>query len=540
MGWCASSWILALAVQNIYAAYTPAHISSQLSLGSTLSSWDEPANRDATGNLIFQSLASLMQMMPNAWYPNGHSIVRANIPPGTLLYHGRPNAEYPNMDWAAIDPEHSLIFAAGENGTLFTFSTTRELNLLYFDGCSANKKGGVVDAQDVAIYGEVPHEEEWGGMVSEWQRIADACAWGEQYDIDGFVRMELDFEIIYCDFTEGLELVSAVNMIIGGLVSINPPDHNSSTTMQYFNTEHLEDSSVALGRPWIDSIPPKGWKGSAPGSTGWEAWHAGTWHNVFPGDVRVRVDPSSMITFFDPALTSLAEARRPLKREDYRLLNISEADIAAVQADINDVLRRGFRSGSGVDWQGLAQVIQDRFSDRLPYLRYLLHQPITNASEQAADVRQQFIVSLIPYMPRTGIGEPEWYAETVRGCAASFTSHLPESWFTKQERVIKDAVDEVLHEICRVLTVAWRAAFDIEEQDVKTAEDFLVKCRDDIDALIEWLDWPVWLGCNPACSLDEYCFVPQHVPFPGWGSDEKDRSPQCISMDPAKRSPQGS
>lgn len=35
--------------------------------------WDEPVNSDATGNLILQSLAGLMQMAPNSKYPNGAS-----------------------------------------------------------------------------------------------------------------------------------------------------------------------------------------------------------------------------------------------------------------------------------------------------------------------------------------------------------------------------------------------------------------------------------------------------------------------------------
>ncbi|EPT01162.1 hypothetical protein FOMPIDRAFT_1079614, partial [Fomitopsis schrenkii] len=117
--------------------------------------WDKPVNYDATSNLIFQSLAGLMQMAPNSKYPNGHSIVRASISPGTLLYHGRGNSDYPARDWLAFDPEHSQTFLRGQNGTLFTFTTTRELTLIYFDGCSANKRGGVTDTQDVLIWGAV-------------------------------------------------------------------------------------------------------------------------------------------------------------------------------------------------------------------------------------------------------------------------------------------------------------------------------------------------------------------------------------------------
>ncbi|KZT04746.1 uncharacterized protein LAESUDRAFT_784406 [Laetiporus sulphureus 93-53] len=408
-----SWWHLLLAANAVSASFNSAQPAPQLPLDApsgiiTSHSWDEPIDKDATGNLIFQSLASLMQMMPNAWYPNGHTIVRASIPPGTLLYHGRRDADYPTMDWTSVDPEHSIVFTTGENGTLFTFCTTRKLDLLYFDGCSANHAGGVVDAQDVLIYGEVPHEAEWGGMASEWQRLADMCAWGKQYNIDGFIRMQFDFEIMYCDFSKGLELVSAVKTVrTGGLTLKDPQSHRGIPALLRTNDEKLERRLGSPEWPWIDPAPPpKGWKGSPPKVIAGEVWHAGSWHNAFPGDMRVHVDLSSMITFFDPAFRSLIEPRRSRQREDYRLLNISKKDIAAAQMEVDHVLRRDSGAGSGFDWQSLAQVIQDRFSDRLPYLHYLLRQPITNASEQVADVRQQLIVSLIPYMPRASVGEP--------------------------------------------------------------------------------------------------------------------------------------
>ena len=175
--------------------------------------WYAPVEEGATGNLIFQSLAGLMQMAPNSRYPNGapqtslhpnslltahspgYSIVRASIAPGTLLYHGRGNSDHPTMDWLAFDPEHSQTFLRGQNGTLFTFSTTRELSLIYFDGGSATKRGGATDTQDVLIWGEVGHGREPWRSDPELDRIADACAWGRRYGIDGFVRMEYDLYV---------------------------------------------------------------------------------------------------------------------------------------------------------------------------------------------------------------------------------------------------------------------------------------------------------------------------------------------------------
>lgn len=102
------------------------------------------------------------------------------------------------MDWLSVDPEHSRIFARGDNGTLFTFSTTRQLKLLYFDGCSANKLGGVSDAQDILVWGDVDHDRGSWDWQMELDRITDMCAWGKPYGVDGYVRMEFDLCAILC------------------------------------------------------------------------------------------------------------------------------------------------------------------------------------------------------------------------------------------------------------------------------------------------------------------------------------------------------
>jgi len=196
-------------------------------------------------------------------------------------------------------------------------------------------------------------------------------------------------------------------------------------------------------------------------------------------------------------------------------------------------------------WRTLAQVIQERFADRLLYVRYLLHQARLVAANTSADaqalsqlqsitaaVRKQLVISLSPYMPREGIGEPAWFQATARGCATSFTAQIPDAQFTKQERLLCYAVDEVLHEICRVYTEAWRDAFGLEvartDETVGATVSLPVldKWRAVFDALIEWLDWPIWMKCDPACAVDEFCEMPQLAP---WQTGEA--HPRCIAID---------
>lgn len=295
---------------------------------------------------------------------------------------------------------------------------------------------------------------------------------------------------MYCDIANGgLELVSATSLVSTEGVRGPTPDGTGEFTVP--RTE--------LPIRLEPMIPPEGWKGSLPSS--WvEVKHTGAWHN--DGEVRIRVDPSAMISFYDPALTSLVEARRSTERADYRLTGISQQDVARVQTDVAEMLTRNPNKRSGVDWQGLARVIQDRFSDRLPFVRYLAHKSYANATEQAVAVRREVLISLLHYMSRDHVGTPEWYAQMADACATRYTSPLPVSRFTKQEHVLYNATREVLHEICRVYTDVWRDAFDVEERTVDVAAQRLDKWRGDFDALVQWLDWPVWMGCSPACGVE--------------------------------------
>lgn len=450
------------------------------------------------------------------------------------------------------------MFARGDNGTLFTFATTRDLKLVYFDGCSADKAEGVDDTQDILIWGKLGHDAGRGPGRGEQVRLVDACEWAKEFDVDGFIRMEMDLyvrsssrgntdtqdhisEIMYCDFTRGLQLVSALNIINsrpggpGGPGGPGRPGRKhppgggrDGLRRDIHNGSHIDgppdgpsygpggpggpdgpDGPDGPGRPGgprgpgrgSPSTPPPGWKGALP-NIGNAVEHAGSWHNTFPGDLRVHVDPASMLTFFDPAFTSLIPSRRALPREQYRLHNLSNIDVAQARKDIAEMFSRPAGERSGVDWLALAQTVQDRFAERLPYLRYMLHLPTQNVSAHAAAVRQQFIVSLIPYMPRAGVGEPAWFAETAQGCRASYTAHLPIWRFTKQEHVLHNAVDEVLHEVCRVLTSAWSEAFGVEDKSIDAAAELLTKWKDEVDALVGWLDWPVWMRCENSCAIN--------------------------------------
>ena len=257
---------------------------------------------------------------------------------------------------------------------------------------------------------------------------------------------------------------------------------------------------------------PPGWRGSVRSgiSTSFEALNSGMWHNRLPSETRIKIDYSRVVSFFDPALSSLIDARAGKLREDFRLDGISEADSEYIRDRITDVFTRGGQ-GSGIDWGAVTQVIVDRYAGRLELLRYILQNPESkrNVTEQVAETRSQVLIMLSPYMltsaipPNpTGPVDPSWIDPVVKHCASTHTAWAPEALLTPQENVIKGAVEEVLSQICGVLGDIWVDAFDSEGASAEELERLLGKWQSDITELMGWLDWSIWLKCNPDCGSE--------------------------------------
>ena len=243
-------------------------------------------------------------------------------------------------------------------------------------------------------------------------------------------------------------------------------------------------------------------------STSFEAINSGMWHNRSPGETRIKIDYSRVISFFDPALSSLVVARAGKPREQFRLDGISKTDSKYIRDQLTDVFTRDGQ-GSGIDWGSITQVIVDRYGGHLELLRHILRNPESkrNVTEQVAEARSQVLTMLTPYMlvsaipPNpTGPVDRSWIDPVVEHCASTHTAWAPETLLTPQEKVIKGAVEEVLSEICRVLGDIWVDAFDSGGASVRELERFLVKWRSDISELMDWLEWSVWLKCDPGCG----------------------------------------
>ena len=308
---------------------------------------------------------------------------------------------------------------------------------------------------------------------------------------------------MYCDFSRGLKLVSAPNLIPRDAI-LDISQRNASGV-----------SSVDINKIGIQSPkrPPERWRGSLLHLEValFEFIYAGSWQERTPGEIRVQVDYSRLVTFYDPSLTSLVKARRGQPRTQHRVGNISSSDFTCVREELEGVLSRDttMHIGSGIDWQSITHVIIKRYSGRLALLKYLLDPgSFTDVSRQAALVRQQLLIILSPYIVTHALPESDadpskdtsWAAPTAMLCARTQTSHLPIEKLTRQEYRIFRAVEDTLHEICRVLVGMWVDAFDIETASEARTINAIQSWRQNVTHLMTWLDWTVWLDCDPPCG----------------------------------------
>lgn len=278
---------------------------------------------------------------------------------------------------------------------------------------------GSMDAQDLLQWGEVRDTDRW--RYDERTRIDGLCdLWGRKAGrkggVDGFVRMELDFEVMLCDFEDGLEVVSSLNLAFDDFPDW--PSAKATSMRSPYQASGTGEDATAGGDgdeppPWSEYPPFIYW---LPGI---EALISGLTNTRYPGETRITLDHARLISFYDEKLfPSLAAARRvPLapndsgiprnssevhgdrsvtKRWTHRLDGISRKDVEALWARVAEVLGMDEVPGlpwdpesapraqtptrldvdnpnsRKLDWKTLIRVVQMRWEERLKVLRDVL------------------------------------------------------------------------------------------------------------------------------------------------------------------------
>ncbi|KIK02968.1 hypothetical protein K443DRAFT_677128 [Laccaria amethystina LaAM-08-1] len=511
--------ILAISAQR--AQETP-HTSSATSAQTLEWDFDIGPDLNTTSHLVFDTVSNLFQHWGNTRYRNGHTIALSTVPVGTLLYHGTYKREVPSKPgWIAMDPEHSYMFCQSQpTGARadtdqkpagcwhLTLTTTRPLKVLYFDGSSAaNMEGGPMDSQDILLWGEI--KPEW--TFQERKRIDELCKWGKELGLDGFVRMEMDFEIMICDLSDGIEMVSFLNLVIG--------DHK----MTY---PHPKKPKPSLPPP-----PSAADNRSSPDKMHvlQRAIEAGTWRNHYPGDRRLHLDPTRLISFYDSErFPSLAAFRIGKERWEHRLEGLDVPDLAVFRARLREIIEQHDGEGSGVDWQTLIQTIIDRYAERLDVLRYLLKTAVGEEDAKAAVGHLRSM--LVPYIlytstPSSASKNRAWAWPVYEYCATTHTrfiasNHQIFAKLTQSEKLLLRSIQGVSKEICRVVAGMWAEGVELGLDIILPSQNApsmpalgsvmsaVHRWQERTEYLMGWLDWGVWATCRPACEYEEFCYMP--------------------------------
>ncbi|KAF7965035.1 hypothetical protein HWV62_853, partial [Athelia sp. TMB] len=400
-------------------------------------------------NFIFAALHSNLKAWHQAYAPNGRAIVPATIKAGTLLYHAGFNPT--GMDWFAIDAEHSYGFGggggqatsqSGRRSMLYTYAATRPLRAVYFDGFSAAKQsGGALELQDMLIGLDSKAQEKIRGNP-DGERGRLLCEWGKQYGIQGFVREEATFELLWCDFEDGVELLSVTNITIPA--NTNPEDK-------------------------LGEEPPRGPGGPGGGPPGrggistpyraasrWWWYKATAWHHTAP-DTRVVLHPAYTVTLYDPKYKSLTENNK-LPRREHRLGDLSADDEAVFRTELVEAMKAWTKDdprgeGSGVDWSSIAHGTVERNGDRIAELHTLLSKvnATSNITEVVSTARLIAFGIILPYVDHAAVFEPEITASDRSAvlsavstkCSLAFTGHIdaPRYRLTPQEQRLKQAAE---------------------------------------------------------------------------------------------------
>ncbi|KAH9951144.1 hypothetical protein B0H21DRAFT_719773 [Amylocystis lapponica] len=556
---------------------------------------------NSTAPFIFNALSAALAQWPNTYHANGHSIIPGILEPYTLLYHARrtPIVPPPSPEWFAFDPEMSfgIMGGAGGHTYMLTYRNIRPVKVLYFDGMSAalSPTLGWLDSQDVLI----ARKGQSGGprdydVFDEYTRARRLCEWAVPRGVEGVVRMNSGFELMWCDFASpSIQLVSHLNITPPGTPpSPEFPDPPSRGFLQDPSSDPPHDDPPDRGGRYPgrggDRTPrrrPWPFRRSPLAVTAFTEWVRAAAHRAVTPQPHVALDYSSFITFYHPRLHSLVPARQTQPMREHRIWpNVSEADAQSVLNELESVLSRK-HSGSHMDWGVLARDIVESWADRIAHLHDSLanttaamnNNAAINVTESIAAVRRLTYGPLNPYMdtaaasnastwdlffslgPSTPLGlgpnlqqfpvrlphppTSSVHATALQRCVHSstgFLNHNPHIHKTAQEELLQMSVETILERLCTDFGTVFAESMDADDTPSNHVALTLFMSWDArIVALMEFLDWTEWLRCDEVCPRDSVCTMalwPASTWQNGRGSEDDDDpdflKPRCISLVP--------
>ncbi|KAJ7640178.1 hypothetical protein B0H17DRAFT_1216706 [Mycena rosella] len=121
----------------------------------------------------------------------------------------------------------------------------------------------------------------------------------------------------------------------------------------------------------------------------------------------------------------------------------------------------------------------------------------------------------MPYRLRSAVPPPAgwdtaWAGPVFRVCARAHTSSIESvaPTLTASERLLLASAQETTREICRTLVGMWAQGMLALRGSATVPDSLVLEWKSEIDRLVDWLGWGVWIKCRPACASNESCYLP--------------------------------
>jgi hypothetical protein len=368
-------------------------------------------------------------------------------------------------------------------GYFQTYRADRPLKLIYIDGMGAAKGSwGTLDSQNLLLEGIGRNTTE-GPNLGDFLYGKFLCKLGKEWGIDGWIRMECGFEIIYCDFAPGagLELVSQHG---------TPFPNETSNSLWELKTLLFEVMRTAAKR----------YSGMSSG--------------------RIYVDWSSMVSAF---AYSVNITNPDLERQDLpRLIEVTKEEREGIRTRLGEVVaRRKHGETSTVDWQSVVDDIISRFSDRIHFMAH------DNLSALALWGEVGTLINPFMDFPADmNASMPSPVSITL--CTKHYldAAMMRRDTWTPEDAAIFVAVEAVAEKICSALfQIRNLLGSSWSSPDREGAA--LLKSQDLATALMQKLQWTTWKECGPCASSGQFCFIPM---FPA-GNPKDYYSPSCKGIE---------
>ncbi|KAL7917941.1 hypothetical protein ACQKWADRAFT_265908 [Trichoderma austrokoningii] len=485
----------------------------------------------ANANHIFNAIHSAGRQWGSSLNHNGFGLIPVTLAAGTLLYHGGYSKDPPEgLEWLAFEVEHAENFVRvarrspigrpghderqqhqkplGQpetdndpdrgpegriRGYLQTYQTARDVQLLYVDGSGAAKSPiGTLDSQDYVLS---PNRSfEWYNLAGEMERATAMCDMITKWGWSGIMRMEIGYEVIWCDFKSDLIHESSVRALI--------------------QEDRLKEDRFLNTYIWTRAVAER--------------------YDGLGGD-RVKMDFSSMVSgFFFPINISHTDPERP------DLIRLKAATLEH-RLDIRAYLLKVFSEPRrfNVNWQGIVDMIVTRFSKRLAAMA----STVLSADMFIEELEHATLTYLeAPGLPddatlMAGDGGKNLTAEAIDRCATIYLkpSLLSRQNWTLQDDLIHTSLLAVMQHICNDLylmrSVLLQAAPDPsydaylidKSMDNDEMNEAVSQSRAIVRNLVDELAWTTWK--KPQLCAEDEVLLTVMWPF----GDSKDYyNPGCV------------